>query len=183
MAPNKPNAENINVVLIVDVDYVLEKHPNPSQNPASPTPLNEADATMYCQDNRGGVTGNGSSSITMNVEKFDKVSFFGATNLPHVLDKAILYNGKEIQGKSVFHCQGTTTLQFMGMQADPGHSQGIPARQVPETLNIVNGYANKGGQIGIYLDLALYVYEASSNSQVLKGYYRYTPDITLVLEK
>lgn len=56
---NSSSSEDINVLIVIDTDYVKKNFPNPSQDPNNPTGIDYNSQFMICADPRGIISGQG----------------------------------------------------------------------------------------------------------------------------
>ena len=86
--------KQINVLIVIDTDYILDNYKNPSQNPEQPTGMNHSSQYMICQDPRGIVSGQGTADLNFKANVGAQVSFTGTSVYANSDSAALVYGIK-----------------------------------------------------------------------------------------
>eukprot|EP01113_Clastostelium_recurvatum_P041449 TRINITY_DN6585_c0_g1_i2.p1 TRINITY_DN6585_c0_g1~~TRINITY_DN6585_c0_g1_i2.p1 ORF type:complete len:194 (+),score=72.68 TRINITY_DN6585_c0_g1_i2:133-714(+) len=170
----------INVALIVDTESVVKAYPKPSQNPSNATAIGH-DHEFLIVTNSPQVDKQGTADVSFTARIGDEVSFFGVSTHGNAQDAIILYDITPVGEKNVFNDFVLNVLDRNGVQPDPAHSKdhGIPARHVPLTYNTIDSKIRQKGRESFWVHFALYKLNENQDDQVLVGYYKFDPTVTV----
>ena len=85
------SAQQINVLVVIDTEYVKTNYPNPSKDPSHPTGINHNSQFMICTGSRGIVSGQGSADLNFRANPGDLVAFTGVSIYDNSDDAVIVY--------------------------------------------------------------------------------------------
>jgi hypothetical protein len=174
------SAASINVLIVIDTEYVKATYPNPSQDPANPTGINHSSQFMICTGSRAPVTGQGSADLGFTANPGDLVSFFGESIYANSDDAVIVYGIKYWSGDHVFNQFTPDQVQRKGaVVPDVTTSNGLPAVHITGNFMSLDTRVAAAGQENFYVYFALYTLDSTGENQNLFGYYYWDPSITV----
>lgn len=177
---NNSSSEDINVLIVIDTDYVKRTYPNPSQDPNNPTGIDHNSQFMICADPRGIISGQGTADLNFKAFPGDQVSFRGISIYGNSDDAVIIYGIKYWSGDNVFNSFVTNLVQRKGaVEPDPSSPNGLPPKHVPLNFISLDSKVAKGGTENFFVYFALYTLGADGETQNLYGYYYWDPTITV----
>lgn len=169
----------INVLVVIDTDYVKAHYPNPSRDPSRPTGIDHNSQFMICTDPRGGVQRQGTADLQFGAQPGDVVSFAGTSIYGNSDDAVIIYGINYWQGTNVFNQFVPNLVQRNGaVQPDPTTRNGLPAKQVVQAFSSFDAKVSQAGTENFYVLFALYQL-VQGERQELFGYYYWDPSITV----
>lgn len=172
------SARQINILIVIDTEYVKSHYPNPSKDPNNPTGIDHNSQFMICTGSRGTVTGQGTADLSFQANAGDYVSFAGTSIYDNSDDAVIIYGIKYWSGDKVFN-QFTPDLvkRNKAVMPDPTTSNGLPALQAPISFSSYDARVSQSGTENFYVFFALYTLGSDGQSQNLFGYYYWDPQI------
>jgi nematocidal protein AidA len=172
------SAQQINILIVIDTEYVKAHYPNPSKDPNQPTGIDHASQFMICTGSRGPVTGQGTADLSFQAIAGDFVSFVGTSIYDNSDDAVIVYGIKYWSGAQVFN-QFVPNLvkRSKAVMPDPTTSNGLPALQAPISFSSIDSRVSQSGTENFYVYFALYTLGSDGQSQNLLGYYYWDPQI------
>ena len=176
------SAEQINVLVVIDTDYILDHYKNPSQNPESPTGLDHHSQYMICQDPRGVVGGQGTADLNFRANVGDFVTFTGTSVYANSDSAVIVYGIRHWDGDHVF---GTFVANLItrnhAVMPDPKQPNGIPPTQQKISFASYDSKVSSGGTEKFYVYIAVYKLADDGQTQDLYGYFYWDPSVTVPL--
>ncbi|MDD3224119.1 MAG: inclusion body family protein [Clostridium sp.] len=178
----KSSNEDINIMIVIDTDYVKQTYPNPSQIMDNPTGIDHTSQFMICTSPRGIISGQGTADLNFKANPGDHVSFRGTSIYGNSDDAIIVYGIKHWQGNKVFN-NFTTDLVERNRVAMPNidSDNGLPAITAVGDFISYDSQVRKSGQENFYVQFALYDLQEDGNTQKLVGFYYWDPGITVQL--
>ena len=169
----------INVLVVIDTDYVKDHYPNPSKDPARPTGIDHNSQFMICTDPRGGIVNQGTADLQFSAQPGDIVSFTGTSVYANSDDAVIVYGIEYWKGDHVFNpFVPHLVRRNAAVQPDPNTNNGLPPLQVVQNFSSYDSKVKQSGTENFYVYFALYVLEGGQ-SQQLYGYFYWEPAITV----
>jgi hypothetical protein len=174
------SSENINVMIVIDTDYVKTHYSNPSQNSNKPTGINHNSQFMICTNTRGIISGQGTADLNFKANVGDFVSFRGVSIYGNSDDAVIVYGINHWSGDQVFN-QFVPNLveRKYAVVPDPDTSNGLPAKKLLVDFTSLDSRVRKAGRENFYVYFALYTLANDGETQNLLGYYYWDPTITV----
>jgi hypothetical protein len=174
--------QEINVLVVVDTEYVKTHYPNPSKDPLRPTGIDHAHQYMLCTGSRGIIGGQGSGDLEFRANVGDIVAFTGVSISDNSDDAVIVYNIQHFSGAQVFNQFSADVITRNGAvqpNSDSPSRNGLPAVQKPTNFSMFESRVRQGGREGFGVSFALYTLNANGQNQDLYGYYWWDPYITV----
>lgn len=174
------SAQQINVLVVIDTEYVKTHYPNPSQDPTHPTGIDHNSQYMICTGSRGIVSGQGSADLNFRANPGDLVAFTGVSVYDNSDDAVIVYGIQYWKGDQVFNQFVPNLVTRKGaVMPDPSTENGLPALQAQIDFSSFDSKVRNGGTENFYVIFALYKLDDSGENQQLFGYYYWDPAITV----
>jgi len=174
------SAVSINVLIVIDTEYVKTTFPNPSQDPAHPTGINHNSQFMICTGSRGIISGQGTADLNFRANPGDFVSFFGESIYANADDAVIIYGIKYWSGDNVFNQFVPDVVARTGaVFPDVSTSNGLPATHGPASFISLDSKVARQGIENFYVYFGLYTLDNTGETQNLLGYYYWDPTITV----
>lgn len=172
------SAQSINVLIVIDTEYVKAHYPNPSQDPNNPTGIDHNSQFMICTGSRGTVSGQGTADLTFTANPGDFVSFFGQSVYGNADDAVIIYGINYWQGDHVFNPFVVDTVSRTGAAVpNVNTANGLPAAHIPASFISLDSRVKAQGTENFYVFFGLYTLDATGETQNLYGYYYWDPTI------
>ncbi len=174
----KSNDQNVNVMIVIDTDYVKAHNPNPSKDPVKPTGIDHSRQYMIC--NGEVVSGQGTADLNFKAHVGDHVSFRGTSISGNSDDAVIVYGIKHWQKDQVFN-NFTTDLVERAQAVAPNveSSNGLPPSTIKGDFISYDSQVRKAGKEDFYVEFGLYELAENRETQELQGYYYWDPSITV----
>lgn len=174
------SATNINVIIVIDTDYVKNHYPNPSKDPARPTGIDHSSQFMIATDPRGIIWGQGTADLNFKANVGDYVSFRGTSIYGNSDDAVIVYGVKRWSGANVFNTFVTNVAERQHAAVpDPSSLNGLPALNTFESFTSLDSKVARAGTENFYVYFALYTLASDGETQQLLGYYYWDPTVTV----
>lgn len=175
-------AQQINLLVVVDTEYVKGITKAPSKDWKNPTGINHSGQFMLCTGSRGPVKGQGTGDLEFMAYPGDLVSFTGTSIYDNSDDAVIVYGIKHFAGDTVFNYPfNYSALQRNGAAQpnpeSPDHN-GLPAVQKPENFPSLDSRVARSGREGFGICFGLYTL-VGGQKQELYGYYWWDPYVTV----
>lgn len=174
------SSQAINVLVVIDTEYVKKMYPNPSQNQNSPTGIDHNSQFMICTGSRGIISGQGTADLNFKANPGDTVAFTGVSIYDNSDDAVIVYNIQYWKGDQVFNQFVPDLVTRTGaVQPNPETSNGLPPVLAKVNFSSFDSKVRNGGTENFYVVFALYSLSADGETQQLFGYYYWDPTITV----
>jgi hypothetical protein len=174
------SAEQINILIVIDTDYVMDHNPNPSKDPANPTGIDHSSQRMICYDPRGVVSGQGTADLNFKANPGDLVSFTGTSIYDNSDSAVIVYGIKYWSGDHVFNNFVTNLVtRNRAVMPDPSQPNGIPPTQQKISFASYDSKVSGGGTENFYVYIAVYKLADDGQTQELYGYFYWDPTVTV----
>jgi len=171
---------SMDVLIVIDTEYVKANYPNGSQDPANPTGIDHNSQFMICTGTRGVISGQGTATLNFKANPGDFVSFYGTSIYGNADDAVIVYNIKYWNGDNVFN---TFTVDLVertnAVRPNINTGNGLPAVTGVNDFISLDSRVAKHGTENFYVCFALYTLAADGETQTLYGYYYWDPTITV----
>ena len=166
------SSEAIDILIVIDTEYVKKNYPTPSQDPLAPTGIDHNSQFMICSDPRGGISGQGTADLNFRANPGDTVWFRGTSIYQNSDDAVIIYAITYWKQDHVFN-QFTPVLvkRNRAIMPDVNTPNGLPAIQGPVSFTSLNTTVKQSGQEYFLVYFALYTLGTDGQSQNLFGYY------------
>jgi hypothetical protein len=172
------SSQTVNVLIVIDTEYIKRNYPNGSKDPNNPTGIDHNSQFMICTDPRGPVQGQGTADLSFPANVGDFVSFRGTSIYQNSDDAVIVYGIKYWKGDQVFNTFVTNMVTLTGAaQPDPNQLNGLPALKVTQNFLSLDSKVARKGTENFYVYIALYTLDSSGENQNLFGYYYWDPQI------
>ena len=178
----KASAQEINILVVVDTEYVKKTYLNPSKDPLNPTGIDHAHQYMLCTGSRGIISGQGTGDLEFRANVGDSVAFTGVSIYNNSDDAVIVYDVKHYSGEQVFNQFNADLIVRNGAvqpNADSSSRNGLPALQKQTNFSTFDSKVRSSGKEGFGLAFALYTLSANGQNQDLFGYFWWDPYITV----
>ncbi|MBR8842173.1 MULTISPECIES: inclusion body family protein [Pseudoalteromonas] len=182
MSTLEASSESINVLIVIDTEYVKAHYPHPSQDQNSPTPIDHNSEFMIASDPRGIVSGQGTAVLNFRANAGDNVSFSGTSIYGNADDAVIIYGIKQFGGTQVFNTFVTNSVnrtEAAVPNVNSGNNNGLPAAHVSTNFMTLDSKVRNSGTENFQVQFALYTLSSDGQSQSLLGYYQWDPTITV----
>ncbi|EIL95974.1 hypothetical protein UU5_08635 [Rhodanobacter sp. 115] len=174
------SAQQINVLVVIDTEYVKTNYPNPSKDPSHPTGINHNSQFMICTGSRGIVSGQGSADLNFRANPGDLVAFTGVSIYDNSDDAVIVYGIQYWKGDQVFNQFVPNLVTRNGaVMPDANSENGLPALQTKIDFSSFDSKVRNGGTENFYVVFALYTLSDNGENQEVFGYYYWDPTITV----
>ncbi|URZ18392.1 inclusion body family protein [Clostridium felsineum] len=183
------SSENIDIMVVIDTDYIRKNCKNPSQDPNNPSQIDHNCEYMVCNGKRG-VTGQGTADLAFSANPGDNVHFRGTSIYGNSDDAIIIYGITPINpdpnDDGVFNDFEPSLVQRKGAAVPNLHfgkarykDNNIVAENI--TLNFVSYCAQvkAKGEEGFHIQFALYTLDGDGETQNLFGYFEWDPSISV----
>lgn len=168
----------INVLVVIDTDYVRALPGTPSQDPTQPTAIDHDSQFMICTGSRAPVTNQGTADLQFTANPGDVVRFYGQSIYGNAQDAVIIY-GIEYQTEAqVFNPFNTGVITRSGA-AVPTVPTGVPATNTSVNFISLDTMVATGGTEHFMVYFGLYILDDTGENQTLYGYYSWDPSIVV----
>lgn len=170
----------MNVLVVIDTEYIKTTYPNPSKDKNHPTGINHLSQFMIVTGSRGIISGQGTADLHFKANPGDDVSFTGTSIYANSEDAVIVYGIKFWSGTQVFN-QFVPNLvtRNRAVMPDPNTQDGLPPLQAQITFSGYEAKVARSGTENFYVYIALYTLADDGNTQNLFGYFYWDPAITV----
>lgn len=176
----KSSSLDINVMIVIDTDYVKDHYPTPSKDQTKPTGIDHNSQFMICTDPRGINSGQGTADLSFKALPGDTVSFRGTSIYGNSDDAIIVYNIVYWNGDHVFNSFVTDLVKRnKAVIPDTTTPTGLPALYTPINFTSIDSRISQNGTENFYVYFALYNLNSGGNEQDLFGYFYWDPTITV----
>lgn len=174
------SVQQINVLIVIDTEYVKKNYPNPSTDPAHPTGINHSSQFMICTGSRGIIGGQGTADLNFRANVGDYVGFTGTSIYNNSDDAVIIYGIKYWSGDSVFNTfVPNIVTRSKAVIPNTSTTNGIPPVQTSINFSSLDSKVAKAGTENFYVNFGLYTLAPDGETQQLFGYYYWDPTITV----
>lgn len=172
------SSEDINILVVVDTDYILANYKSPSQDQNKPTGINHNSQYMICHDPRGVVSGQGTADLVFKANVGDNVSFTGTSIYANSDSAVIVYGIKYWKGDQVFNTFVPNMVVRTGaVMPDPDTANGIPPLHQKISFSSYDSKVRQAGTENFYVYIAVYTLGSDGETQNLYGYFYWDPQI------
>jgi hypothetical protein len=180
MDTQKSSSQEIDVIVVIDTDYVRSHYPNPSQDSNNPTGIDHNSQHMIVS-NANAISGQGTADLNFSAKAGDSVAFRSTSIYQNSDEAVIIYNIKYWKGDQVFNnfIYNAVTRQ-KAVVPNYNSGNGLPANHANITFSSFDSKVRGTGKESFYVQFALYTLDPNdSNNQILFGYYFWDPTITV----
>jgi nematocidal protein AidA len=180
MPTSQGSIQEVNILIVIDTEYIKAHNPNLSQDPNNPTGIDHNSQFMICTGARKINGGQGSADLDFSANVGDEVSFTGTSIYDNSEDAVIVYGIKHWNGDNVFN-QFVPDLvtRNQAIMPDPDSQNGLPALHTKINFSSFDSKVRNSGREGFYVYIALYTLSDDGETQNLKGYCYWDPYITV----
>jgi hypothetical protein len=174
--------QDINILVVVDTEYLRKTYPNPSKDPEKPTGIGHNDLYMICTGAQL-VSNQARADLIFKATPGDEVSFRGTSISANSQDAVIVYGIKHWQPKDktsdqVFNTFVADAVQRDGAAVpDENSENGLPALHKQINFLSFDSVVKKKGTEWFYVVVAVYALNSSNENQELWGYLCWDPTI------
>jgi len=173
------SAVSINILIVIDTEYVKQHFPNGSKNPDQPTGIDHSSQFMLCTGSRRPVTGQGTADLGFTANPGDFASFYGQSIYGNADDAVVIYGIKHWSGDNVFNQFTTDAIKRTGA-VFPAVPSGVPATNGPASFISLDSRVSGKGKENFYVYFGLYTLDNNTGeNQTLFGYYYWDPSVTV----
>lgn len=174
------SAQSINVLVVIDTEYVKKTYPNPSKDSSKPTGINHNSQFMICTGSRGIISGQGTADLNFKANVGDYVAFTGTSIYANSDDAVIVYGINYWQGAQVFNTfVPDMVTRAKAVMPDPNTPAGIPPLQTKISFSSLDSKVKQAGTENFYVYFGLYTLADDGETQQLFGYYYWDPTVTV----
>lgn len=179
-ANSKSSSQEINILVVIDTDYVRANYPNPSKDPNNPTGIDHNSQHMIVS-NSNAISGQGSAELNFKARAGDNISFRSTSIYQNSDDAVIIYNIKFWSGKEVFNnFLYNAVIRKQAVVPKYESHNGLPPNFTDITFSSFDSKVRTTGTENFYVQFALYILDPqNSDRQILFGYYSWDPTITV----
>ncbi len=174
----------INILSVVDTDFIIENYPEPSLDEDMPTQVSPSCCYMFGQSPRGAITGQGTAALKFKARPGDVAAFMCTSIYADSSSAALIYGLKYASGDSLFTGFIPEVVTRTGaVSPDTDTPNGLPA--IHSALNFAswNTFVKKAGTEKMQVCFALYALAGDGNTQNLWGYYCWDASIMITKTK
>ncbi|KER70569.1 MULTISPECIES: inclusion body family protein [Burkholderia] len=174
------SAQDINIIAVIDTEWVKRTYPNPSQDQTKPTGIAHNGQFLICTGARG-IKGQGTADLEFIAYPGDRVQFTGVSIYDNSDDAVIIYNIPRYSGDEVFNpfvCNTVVRNGAVEPNPDSGSRNGLPPLKKQLTFATFDSSVRKSGTEYFGVCFALYKLVGGQN-QELVGYYWWDPKIVV----
>lgn len=175
-----PVPAEINILVVIDTEYIKSMYPNPSKDMSKPTGIAHDHQYMLCTGSRGIIGGQGTGDLNFKAIVGDYVKFAGVSIYQNSRDAVIIYDIKKYNGDDVF--DGFVYKKLTRSRAvvpDVSKPNGLPPIQKELTFNTFNSGIGGGGTEYFNVAFGLYALDDDGQTQSLYGYFYWDPIVTV----
>ena len=178
-----PSSKSINVLVAIDAEALKKSGLAPGQSESSPTMINDPTLLsnvffMICTGSRGVLSGQGTDKLNFKANAGDFVSFEGITVDGNSDDAVIIYGIDEKANQVFNEFRSMQVTRTKAVQA-ASTKNGLPAVVLSRNFLGYQTSVARSGTSEFLIKFALYKLADDGQSQVLVGYYKYDPKITV----
>lgn len=168
----------INVLLVVDTDYVRTKYSNPSKDANNPTSIDPQSQYMLCTGARGIVKNQGKNDIEFTANAGDDVSFVGTSIYANGDDAVIVYKIHIWSGDQVFNRFQPVQVRRSGAAVpNMDTANGLPASHSNINFMSLQAKVAGTGNANYQVCFGIYNLDGKGQTQDLYGYFKWDPVI------
>lgn len=170
----------IDILNVIDTEYVKRVYPNPSKDLTKPTPIDHNSEFMICTGSRGIVSGQGTWNLNFKAQVGDFVQFRSVSIYQNSDDAVIIYNVAPLAGQpNVFNTFVSNVItRAKAAVPDTSKVNGMPATHQTVNFTSLDSKVARAGTESFWVQFGLYTISAAG-SQDLFGYYQWDPTITV----
>ena len=176
------SATAINVLVVIDTEYITTHYPNPSRDPNKPTGIDHKSQFMVCADPLGIVSGQGTADLNFKARAGDYISFRGTSIYANSDDAVLVYKIVHWAGDNIFNAFASNMVaRSNAIMPNIDTPSGIPAKISPINFSALDSRVMRVGKADLMIQFALYKLDNDGQSQRLFGYYYWDPTITVTI--
>lgn len=181
MSLKSSSSVDINIMIVIDTDYVKNHYPNASQDPNNPTGIDHSSQFMVCNSSRGIIGGQGTADLNFRANVGDYIAFRGTSIYGNSDDAIIVYGIKPWSGNvfNSFVTDQVTRTNAISPDPDSPSNNGLPGKAGVGNFISYESKVRGSGVENFYVRFALYTLGDDGNTQELLGYYYWDPTITV----
>ncbi|CAB3749402.1 hypothetical protein GQ57_00185 [Burkholderia sp. MSh2] len=163
------SAQQIDILAVIDTEYIKRRYPNPSKHPESPIAVDHRAVRLLYTGARGGPIGNDPAKPPLTLHPGDTVSLRAVSIYENSNDAVLVYQVAHLFGQQVFNQFSPEFLEVHAVQLNPETADGLPPLTKSQTFSSVTARARTSGIETLGACFGLYTLERST--QELFGYY------------
>jgi hypothetical protein len=178
-----PSSKSINVLVTIDAEALKKSGLPPGASESTPTMINDPTLLsnvffMICTGSRGIISGQGTDKLNFKANAGDSVAFEGITVDGNSDDAVIIY-GIDEKAHQVFNEFRSIQITRTKAVQPASAKSGLPAVVLSRNFLSYQTTVARSGVSEFLIKFALYKLADDGQSQVLVGYYKYDPKITV----
>lgn len=168
----------IDVLMVIDTEYVKAHHANPSHNPNKPTRIAHHSQHMICGGARSKPRGQGTAELSFQAIPGDAVSFHAVSIYGNSDDVIIVYGIDYGKGDQVFnHFVPNLINRKRATLPNIDTDNGLPPIAANMNFISMDSRIRQPGTENLQAYLALYTLTDDNEMQRLHGYYVWDPTV------
>lgn len=178
---NAASAVFINILNVIDTEYVKAHYSNPSKDPNNPTGIDHNSEFMIVTGARSIISGQGGPVLNFGANPGDEVSFRAVSIYDNSDDAVIVYGIKPFGGSSNLFNTFVSDVVTLTAAIVPDTSKinGIPATTQAINFTSLDSKVRGKGTENFVVQFGLYTLGKDGETQSLFGYFSWDPTITV----
>ncbi|WP_054928358.1 MULTISPECIES: AidA/PixA family protein [unclassified Burkholderia] len=162
-------AQSIQILAVIDTDYIKKSYPNPSLNAQNPTGIASTALFMLNGHTPGVSSSEGTGNLGLKLNVGDKVSLMGTSLSDNSGDAALIYHVQQYSGAQVFGPFTAVTIEQAGAASAAETPDIIAISAQSQVFQRFDAVAKSFGVENLGTSFALYT--RSQNRKSLFGYF------------
>jgi hypothetical protein len=173
--------EQVNVLVVIDTNYIIGNYPNPSTNPKKPTAVDRNGLYMIGASPQGVGGGQGTAGLEFRANAGDVASFTGISISANSDAAVILYGMTFWKDEQVLKPRGRLqkVTRHGAVMPDPIKPDGLPPTQQSISYTSYQVEIQQAGEAHFSVYIAVYVLAGDGQTQELYGYFCWHPSVTV----
>jgi hypothetical protein len=175
------SSEQVNVLFVIDTNYIVDKYPSPSKSPKKPTIVDHDGLYTIVASPQGVVDGQGAAGLDFRAHAGGVASFTG-TSISASSDAAvILYDIKLRKGEQALKPRGRLQKITLhgAVMPDPTKPDGLPPARQSVSYTSYQVEIRQAGKASLSVYIAVYVLAGDGQTQELYGYFCWHSSVTV----
>ena len=168
----------IELLLVIDTEYIKSKYPNPSQNQHEPTEVSAENHYILSNLPQLIISGQGTSCLNLKADLADYITFRGTSLYLNTDDAVLFYNARHQSGDAVMrNFSGWITERLGAVSSNTKTINGLPAIATANRTMSFDSMILRTGEEKLSFYFALYTLADNAMDQKLYGYFSWSPTI------
>ncbi|MFC5476041.1 inclusion body family protein [Paraherbaspirillum soli] len=174
------SSQEINILVVIDTEFVKKYYPNPSQIKEAPTNIIHYGLYLICTGSRGIIAGQGSGSLNFRANPGDMVSFSARGSHDNSDDAVIIYDIQHWKKDNIFNrFAANVVTRRNAVMPNEETQDGMPPVHIKRVFSHCDAKVRNSGTEDLEIKFALYALSDDGQSQDLFGYFSWDPSITI----